>query len=263
MSFWKYKQIVGGLFAAARLFCGLIMISALAGCIGTYCPPTGCVTTVTANADANGVFTPSLRASFELGNSKEPPSQPHTGLAIEVEGMEAKASGSQYVNGLQAVYLNNTYFRGPQTLTNSFLFHYADASWRWRRFSPDEPLGVEFSAGAGRASMALTVASSLQNASDRLINYGVHLGGGPIWRLSPASSLGGRVSAFHSQADGGINNMARLEFYYARAFGPNASVRAGYVRWGAWGSGRTIAGNTMSDVRITGSGPEVQLGLDF
>ncbi len=178
-----------------------------------------CVTTVPVDTGEDGKTLPSLRVSFDVSGDKAPPSHPHTGQAIEIEAMKTKGNGAQFINKQEAVYLNNVYMVGPQSLSDSFYLHYASVSWRWREFDEDSPLGTDISLGAGRASLGLGVTSPLQNASDRFVNYGVAGSVGALLRLSPRASLGAHFSQFISNTPDGINGITRYDTFLALAWG--------------------------------------------
>src|SRR5437867_9385147 len=112
----------------------------------------GCLSTTRIDAEDNRLFLPSVRGSVNLTQSKESPSQPRDGHALEFEAFRARGGDSQSLAaGQSPVILNNTTFLAPQQLRNDFDFHFADISWRWRKFFGGRSLGLDTFAGLGYA----------------------------------------------------------------------------------------------------------------
>jgi len=219
----------------------------------------GCLSTTRIDAEDNRVFLPSVRGSVNLTESKEPPSQPRNGHALEFEATRARGSDSQSLTaGQSPVILNNTTFSAPQQLRNDFDFRFASASWRWRKFFADRSLGLETFAGLGYAWLDLSVASLTQQASEHFSTLGPQGGIGLIWRLRPGTSLQGRIAGFVSPTDG-VNRAVRGEVFLVKSLGENATARAGYAGWEAKGH----ALSSISDFRLRFSGPALGLELDF
>lgn len=220
----------------------------------------GCGTATTRiDAEDNRVALPALSANINFGDGTQAASELHTGNAIEIGIAKAKGSDSQsLVTGQPPVILNGTKF-SPDQLRNDFNYDFANVSWRWRKFFSERSLGLEVSAGAGFSSLNLAVSSSTQYASDHLYSRGPLARVGLIWRLNPSTSLQGRVSAFLSSSDHGVNSMAHYELFYAKAFQDNLTLRAGYAIWEVNGEG--LPG--MSDFQLRLSGPALALVWDF
>lgn len=223
----------------------------------------GCMTTSPTRIDVEDthVFIPALRAAFNLNEGKQAASEPQTGHAIEFGLTKAKGGAHQSLGAAQSpLTLNNTTFTPPEQLNNDFNFTFATTSWRWRKFFNDRSLGLEVFAGAGRSSLGLNVSSPTQQASDHFVNWGPQGGLGLIWRFSPSSSLQGRVNAFISTRDSGVNNIFRSEILFAKSFTENLALRAGYASWEVGGD-RHWSSN--SDFKLTFSGPVLSLDMDF
>ncbi len=219
----------------------------------------GCLSTTRIDAEDNRVFLPSVRGVVNLTESKESPSQPRDGHALEFEATRARGSDSQSLTaGQSPVILNNTTFSPPQQLRNDFDFRFASASWRWRKFFADRSLGLETFAGLGYAWLDLRVASPSQQASEHFSTLGPQGGGGLIWRMHPGTSLQGRIAGFVSATDG-VNRAVRGEVFLVKGLGENVTARAGYVGWEA--KGHALSG--VSDFRLRFSGPALGLELDF
>lgn len=255
MQLKRHQQIGAFLRASARLLSLLLLGFAFAGCKGT---PSTTITT-----DDGRIFSPSFRLAVDLDDSKQPPSEQHTGHAMEIEAGKAKGGGNQVLAaGQPPVIINNTTFYGPQQLRNSFEFDYASISYRARRFFGERQLiGLEGSLGMGYASMGLTVASPTQHDSGRYANIGGIASFGLVVRMGPSTSMhilwtGFRFpNAFGPQ---GIFSTDRSEIFLEQAVGNNVTLRAGYGYW-------VIDGSTGmgSDIRTTFSGPRFDLGLNF
>jgi len=168
----------------------------------------GCLSTTRIDAEDNHLFLPSVKGSVNLTQSKESPSQPQNGHALEFEAFRARSSDSQSLAaGQSPVILNNTTFSAPQQLRNDFDFRFASASWRWRKFFAGRSLGLETFAGLGYAWLDLTVSSPSQQASQHFSTLGPQGGVGLIWRLRPSTSLQARIAGFASATDG-VNRAA-------------------------------------------------------
>ena len=219
----------------------------------------GCQSTTRIDAEDNRLFLPSVRGSVNLTQSKESPSQPRDGHALEFEAFRARGSDSQSLAaGQSPVILNNTTFSAPQQLRNDFDFRFASASWRWRKFFAGRSLGLETFAGLGYAWLDLTVSSPSQQASQHFSTLGPQGGVGLIWRLRPGTSLQTRIAGFVSATDG-VNRAARAEVFLVQALGENVTVRAGYAAWEAKGQ----ALPDTSDFRLRFSGAALGLQFDF
>lgn len=234
-----------------RYLAGVLVVSALAGC----------VTTTPINANDPHVFIPSLRAAVSLDDSaKQAPAEPQSGRAFEFEVAKAKGSGDQRLtSGQLPVVFDTTTFTAPQQLRNDFDFVFADASFRWRRFFRERSLGLEVGGGIGYTSLGLTVASPTQTAHQHFTTYGPQGGVAFIWRMRPATSLHARISGFVSKSDTGVSNFGRYELYVAQALGDNLALRAGYAKWEVNGK----SGYYQSDFRAIFSGPVLDVGLNF
>jgi hypothetical protein len=220
----------------------------------------GLLPTTRIDAEDNRVFLPALRAGINLSESKQAPSQPQTGHAIELGVSYARGSDSQVLAAGQApIILNGTTFNPPQQLRTDFNFYFADISWRWRKFFRERSLGLEVLAGAGYSSLGLTVSSPTQRASENFGTWGPQAAVGLIWRWRPDTSVQARVAGFLSGADRGANEMARFELFAAKAFHENLTLRAGYAGWEVKGQGLA----DMSDFRLRFSGPFLGLDLNF
>lgn len=237
--------------AALRLL-GVILASAVLGGCG--------MVSTRIEAEDSKVFIPALRASFNFNEDKHAASEPQTGHAIEFDITKTNGSDSQFLDtGQSPISLNNTTFNGPQQLRNDFNFDFASASWRWRKFFNERSLGLEVFAGAGRSSLGLKVSSPAQQASGNYVTWGPQGGAGLIWRFSQGSSLQGRVSAFISTHNDGVDNFFRSEIFYAKSFNENLALRIGYAECEVRGQDRL--GN--SDFKITFSGPILALDMNF
>jgi hypothetical protein len=219
----------------------------------------GCVSTTRIEAVDNRLFVPSLRASVNLTQGTEAPSEPRSGHAIEFEVTGARGSDSQTLAaGQSPVILNGTTFPAPLELKNEFDFRFADVSWRWRKFSANRSLGFETFIGLGYAWLDLTVSSPTQQASQNFTTLGPQGGLGLIWRLQPGASLQARIAGFVSAREG-VNRASRAEIFLVKALGENVTARAGYAAWEV--KGQDLAG--MSDFRLRFSGPSLGLQFDF
>lgn len=233
-----------------RLLAGLLAALTLAGC----------ATTSQIVADDKQVSLPSLRVGISLDESKQAPSEPQTGKAIEFRLVGAKGSGDQTLaTGRPPIIYNATAFIAPGQIKNDFDINYADISFRWRKFFSEHSLGLELSGGIGHASMGLTVSSATQHASARFNNYGAQGGVGLIWRMRPSTSLHAHVSGFASRGGTGVRDMGRYELFLAQGLGDNLALRAGYAKWEVNGA----SGLGSSDFRMTFTGPTLDLGLNF
>ncbi|HLP96983.1 MAG TPA: hypothetical protein VK149_00920 [Sideroxyarcus sp.] len=220
----------------------------------------GCETTSQIVADDNHVSLPSFRVGVSLDEDTQPPSEPHTGKAIEFSYAKAKGSGGQALGtGQSPIIYNNTTFIAPQQLTSDFDIGYADASFRWRKFFRERSLGLELSGGLGHTSLRLKVASPTQSAAMDFGNYGWQGGVGLIWRVRPNTSLHAHVTGFAGKSSPGISDLGRYELFLAQGLGDNLMLRAGYAKWEVNGS----SGLGASDFRMTLAGPALELGLNF
>jgi hypothetical protein len=220
---------------------------------------SGCVSTTRIEAEDNRVFLPSVRGSVNLTQGKEAPSEPQNGHAIEFEAFRARGSDSQSLAaGQSPVILGGTTFSAPRQLQNDFDFHFADVSWRWRKFFGGRSVGLETLAGLGYAGLDLSVSSPTQQASQHFSNWGPQGGVGVIWRMQPGTSLQARIAAFASSRDG-VNQAAWAEVFLVKTLGRNVTARAGYAGWEV--KGQTLSNN--SDFRLRFSGPALGLQIDF
>lgn len=218
----------------------------------------GCATT-RIDAEDNHLFLPSVRGSVNLTQSKEAPSQPQNGHAIEFEVFRARGSDSQFLAaGQSPVMLEGKTFTGPQQLRNDFDFWFGDVSWRWRKFFRDGSLGLETFAGLGYSGLDLAVSSPGQQASQHFSTLGPQGGVGLVWRMQPGTTLQARIAGFVSAKDG-VNRAARAEVFLLKALGENVTARAGYSGWEA--KGQALPG--ISDFRLRFSGPALGLQFDF
>jgi len=219
----------------------------------------GCLSTTRIDAEDNRAFLPSVSGSVNLTESKESPSQPQNGHALEFEAFRARGSDSQSLAaGQSPVILNNTTFSAPQQLRNDFDFRFASASWRWRKFFGGRSLGLETFAGLGYSWLDLTVSSPTQQASQNFSTLGPQGGAGLIWRLHPGTTLQARIAGFVSAREG-VNRAVRGEVFLVKALGENVTVRAGYAGWEAKGHDLLA----ISDFRLRFSGPALGLEFDF
>lgn len=213
----------------------------------------------TIDAEDNRVFLPSVRASVNLTEGKQAPSEPQDGHAVEFEISRATGSDFQILAaGQPPVDLDGRTFSGPQQLKNDFDFSFTDISWRWRRFFGGRSVGLEVRAGLGHAALDLTVSSPTQQAYRHFSTFGPQAGVGVIWRMHPTTSLQARLSGFIS-GDEGVNRAAHFEFFLAKALHPNFTVRVGYAGWEVKGDRLDF----MSDIRLRFSGPVLGLDLNF
>lgn len=234
-----------------HLLGGMLTTLALAGC--------GLLPTTRIDAEDNRIFLPALRAAINLGDDNQAASDLHSGNAIVFDLAKAQGSDSQVLaTGQSPIILNSTTFMPPQQLRNDFNFNFSDITWRWRKFFSERSLGLEVTAGVGFSSLDLAVSSPTQRTSTHLVTQGPHAGIGLVWRMNPSTSLQGRVSGFVSDGTG-VNEMARCELFYAKAFHDNLTLRAGYAVWNMNGVG--LPG--MSDFRLRASGPVLALDWDF
>jgi hypothetical protein len=219
----------------------------------------GCgLATTRVDAEDNRVFLPAVRATLDLGEGKQPPSEPQTGYAVEIGITGARGSDSQFLSSGQApVILNDTVFLPPQELKNEFAFSFADVSWRWRKFPGKGLLGLEVLAGVGYSSLGLTVSSPTQRASDHFATWGPQAGLGLIWRMQTTTSLQARAVGFLSGTTLGVNEASRVELFLAKTFHENLSLRLGYAVWNVKGQGQ----NSMSDFQLRFSGPVLALDI--
>jgi len=235
----------------SHLLVGALTALSLGGCLS--------LDTTRIDAEDNRVFLPSVRGSVNLTQSKESPSQPQNGHALEFEAFKARGSDSQSLAaGQSPVILDRTIFSAPQELRNDFDFHFVDISWRWRKFFGGRSLGLETFAGLGHAWLDLTVSSTGQQASRHFSTLGPQGGVGLLWRLHPGTTLQGRIAGFVSAADG-VNRATRAEVFLVKALGENVTARAGYASWVA--EGHALSG--ISDFRLRFSGPALELQFDF
>jgi hypothetical protein len=256
MGFEICARVAARLHARARLPGVLLVISACAGCAGT---PSTTITT-----DASHVFNPSLSVAVGLDDDKQPPSEPHSGHAIEMEAGRAKGSGLQTLaSGQPPVVINNTTFNAPQHLRNDFDFYYADMAYRYRKFFGErQAVGIEAMGGIGYTSLGLAVSSSTQQDAGRFSNTAAKGSFAFIWRMRQSTSLDIRLSTFrwlNAFAGGGaVTSADRFELFLAQAVGDNLSLRLGYTSW-------TIDGSTGagSDFHTTFGGPMANLGFNF
>jgi len=210
------------------------------------------------DAEDNRVFLPAVRATLNLSESKQPPSQPQTGHAVEIGIAGARGRDSQSLAAGQApIILNDTVFLPPQELKNEFAFSFADISWRWRKFPKEGALGLEVLAGLGYSSLGLTVSSPAQSSSDHFTSWGPQAGLGLIWRMQPTTSLQARAVGFLSGTTLGVNETFRFELFVSKAFHENLSLRVGYAVWEVKGQGQT----SMSDFLLRFSGPLLALDI--
>jgi len=234
---------------SAGLLAGMLAALSLGGC--------GLATT-RIDAEDSRVFLPAARATLDLSEGKQPPSQAQTGHAVEIGIAGARGSDSQSLPAGQApIILNDTVFLPPQDLKNEFAFSFADVSWRWRRFSGEGSLGLEVLAGLGYSSLGLTVSSPAQRASDHFATWGPQAGLGLIWRMRPTTSLQARAVGFLSGATLGVNETFRLELSVSQAFHENLSLRVGYAVWEVKGQEQA----SMSDFQLRFSGPMLALDI--
>lgn len=220
----------------------------------------GCLSTVPIKVEDKRVFLPAVRVAYNLDDDKQDASEPQTGRAIEFGLAKAKGSGNQFIASNQGqVILNNMLITGPQQIRNDFDFNFANISWRWRKFFRERSLGLELSGGIGFASLGLTVSSPTLKASGSFDTAGGQGGVGLIWRMSPDTSLQGRVAGYISTDDLGVTSIRRYELFFAQALDKNLTLRAGYAGWELNGP----SGAGMSGFEIRFSGPAVVLDWDF
>lgn len=217
----------------------------------------GCTTTTPLVMNDNGVFQPSLSASFNLSETEKAASHPQTGHAIEIAVVKEKGGSTQSLASGQApIIFSGKVFSAPQQLRNEFDMTHTSVSWRWRKFFRERALGLEVTTGLGYSSVGLAVSSSTQSASGRAGEYGPQAGVALIWRTESGSSVHARVSGFLS----GASKFSREELFYDQPLGQNVSVRAGYAHWKVTNSD-TVFG--VNDFEMNFSGPTVNLGLNF
>lgn len=220
----------------------------------------GCASSTTRIEARDGsVVLPTLRASFNFGQSTEAPSNPRDGHAVEIEGFHAKGGDSQTLQtGALPVVLGGQTFTPPAQLTHDFRFNYADVAWRWRRFFGGGAVGLDVTAGLGLAELDLRTRSASLQAGRTYSTNGPQGGVGLVWRIQPGTSLQARIIEYGS-GDQGVDRLRRGELLLAQAFGPYVSGRIGWAAWDV--RGQIINGD--SDFRLRFSGPTLGLQLDF
>ncbi len=109
----KLPDLLGrAIHSSTGLFAFLALL--LTGC-GT-CPPSGCLKTAPINVEnSNYVLSPALRMGVEMSDSKQVPSEPHTGQALEFGVAHTSGSGTQYISANEQVVLNHRPVAGPNT----------------------------------------------------------------------------------------------------------------------------------------------------
>lgn len=220
----------------------------------------GCAASTTRiDARDGSVVLPSLRASFNFGQSSEAASSPRDGHAVELEGFRAKGSDNQTLpTGALPVVLGGQSFTAPAQLKHDFRFSYGDVAWRWRKFFGGGAVGMDVTAGVGFTDLDLRTASATQQAARTYSTHGPQGGVGLLWRIQPGTSLQARIIEFAS-ADQGVDRLRRGEVVVAQAFGPYVSGRVGWAAWDV--RGQIVNGD--SDFRLRFSGPTLGLQFDF
>lgn len=227
---------------------------AVIGCVLGGCVSDPALTPVVIRDD--GVTSPTVRivSHFAYRGDKRAPSEARNGHAIEFNATSAEGGSTQTLGAGQPPLIHGgTTFFAPQVVTNEFDFLAYRVMYRWRRFDPHGPLGLELLAGLGYSRLGITVSSPTQRGTSTLEGAGVNLGSGLIWRLLPATSLEARLTTFLRDF-----TEVRVEAHAVQALGRNAAVRAGY----AFSRIRNNDDN-RSDIKVNFSGFGIGLDLNF
>lgn len=223
-----------------------VLVAALAGCSS----PLSRV-----DVNDNSTFTPSGRVSVDLSRGQEPPSQPHSGHAIEAGYTKTSGDGTQALSaGDSPVIFNGQTFSAPTQIKYDFDFGLGEIQYRWRHFfGSSRAVGVEALAGLAHIRFKLAASSPGQQTSQTFSGGGVSLGAGFIWNFLPTTSLQTRLTGFAASEVSG----SRLELFVAQAIGSNAAVRAGYTWW------QVKSEPSGSDVEANFRGPALSFSLAF
>jgi len=220
---------------------------------------TGCSTTTPVEVNDRHAALPSFRVDIDL-DEKTKVSAATTGRAVEFGIARAKGGSQQWLaSGQLPVILGNTTFVAPQLIRNDFDFYFAELSYRWRKLSANRTIGLELIGGVGYSALNLSVVSATQRDSANFGNYGAQGGVGFIWNMRPSTSLNLHVSGFTSTASTGVSDFGRYQVFLAQTLAESLELRAGYAKWEVNGNGAV----GTSDIRMTFSGPTLDVGLNF
>jgi hypothetical protein len=264
------SAFASGLIAAALAGCGCPIGG---NCRGTPVPASG------IDVKDDHVFVASVRVSWDLvpppwrgSDPGQPPSQPKSGGAVELEALRVRGDGSQSVPAGEApVGLGHQTFPSPQDLHYDFRFTHSSVYWRQRGFFRNAPLGAEALIGLAHDEIDLAVSSSTHGSARQAFDeYGPFLGFGAIWRVRFGTSVQARYTYANffghvMRNDDWSASAQRLEGTVAQALGRHASLRAGYAWWRIKQPlGYDYANATpTSDIRIGFHGPSLGLDLQF
>jgi hypothetical protein len=217
----------------------------------------------TINISDSGVFLPSLRASIPFGRGmRAAPSVMQAGQAMELGLSRADGEDSQTLNpGAGPVRMGGATFNAPQQLRTEFDFTYIEASYRWRYFQDNGPVGLELRGGLALVDLSISVSSASQRASESLDAVGIALGGGLVARVTPQLGAHGRITIFDSGGGDDVGSATRVELFGTYALNGNVALRAGYVSW-KMDSDRN-GSTSLSPVKVRFSGPMAGLDVMF
>lgn len=228
----------------------------LCACAGPGAPPPPPATAL--NISDDNVFQPVLRGAVKFPESRDAPSDPHTGHAVEF-GFTRGSGGSSQTLASNYVYFGGTQFNAPTTLTTDFTLTYLDMAYRFRAVDRDTGLGFEVLTGIAFADLDLRVSSPSRQASETLSSPGLQLGLGAMWRLRPGTSVQLRGSWFGSTDKTEVTQASRYDLSLVQALGRNAALRAGY----SWWSLESERGDTVSPISVEFRGPVLGLEVMF
>jgi hypothetical protein len=231
-----------------------LLATTLAGCFSFGSPPPSSI-----EASDSGVFVPAIRASVDIPQGRDVPSQAHNGHAIEIGWSSGSGGDRQTIGaGQRPVQFAGQTFSAPAQLTHDFDYRFFEVGYRFRHFFGGD-FGIEALAGLAHASLDLTVASASQRASESLDSGGLTAGFGLMGRLRPGTSVQGRAT-FFGGSNSSVSNAQRFELYLVQSLWRHAALRAGYVAWNVE-SEREDTG--LSPIKVKFSGPSLGLDLAF
>lgn len=224
----------------------------------------GCGSTPSTSNDidfsSGPVAIPSLRVSADLSRSQFPPSEPHSGHAIEVELTGANATDTRTLAaGATPLGVGGQFFSGSQELRAESSFRFGEVAYRYRKFfGGAQAFGIELLAGIARAQLGLTVSGVSQSGNERFGDDGAAGSVGGVWRLRERTSLQARYLVFLSKS----TEAYRLELQMTQALARNAALRAGVAKWHIDLEGDQ-RGSSRATLGVRFWGPTVGLDLMF